>query len=97
MELKYKTADVQKMIDVFASIYDKKEKNDYKGIVDEMVKLVDYPTYIIQEFINCINVLAENDHDEKDLKDKYYGVIWYIVIRLNLVTEDTVKWPAEDM
>lgn len=97
MELKYKTADVQKMIDVFAEIQYKKEAKDYKGMVDEMVKLIDYPAYIIQEFLNCIDALAENDKGEEDLKKNYLGFIGYIVIRLNLATEDSVKWPAEDM
>lgn len=97
MELKYKSADVQKMIDAFAVINDKKEKKDYKGIVDEMVKLIDYPTYVIQEFLNCMNVLAENHKDDSDMKKNYLGIIGYIVLRLNIVTEDTVKWGPEDM
>ena len=97
MELKYKSADVEKMIDVFSAINDKKEKKDYKGIVDEMVKLIDYPTYVIQEFLNCMDVLAENHKDDSDIKNNYLGIIGYVVLRLNLVTEDTVKWAPEDM
>ena len=97
MELKYKTADVEKMIDVFSAINDKEEKKDYKGIVDEMVKLIDYPTYVIQEFINCMNVLGEHHKDDSDIKKNYLGIIGYVVLRLNFVTEDTVKWAPEDM
>lgn len=97
MELKYKTADVQKMIDVFAEIQNKKEAKDYEGMVNEMVKLIDYPAYIIQEFLNCIDALSKDNHDEENLKKDYWGIIGYIVIRLNIATEDSVKWPAEDM
>lgn len=98
MELKYKTADVQKMIDVFAEIQCKKEAKDYEGMVNEMLKLIDYPAYIIQEFLNCMDALAANDNgDEKKLKEDYWGIIGYIVLRLNFATEDSVKWPAEDM
>jgi len=97
MELKYKTSDAEKMIDVFSAIQEHKEKGDNAGIVNEMVKLVDYPVYIVQEFINCIDALAEANHEENWLKDHYLGVIGYIVIRLNIATEDSVKFPPEDM
>ena len=93
-KLKYKTADVQKMIDVFSKISDKKDKPS--ELVDEIMKLIDYPPYILKEFLNCMDALAENDKGEEDLKENYWGIIGYIVIRLNLATEDSVKWP-EDM
>lgn len=97
MELKYKTADVEKMIDVFSAIQEHKEKDNKEGMVNEMIKLVDYPVYIVQEFLNCIDTMAEANHDENWLKDHYLGVIGYIVIRLNIATEDSVKFPPEDM
>ena len=93
-DMKYKTADVEKMIDVFSKIADKKDKPS--ELVDEIMKLIDYPPYILQEFLNCMDVLAENDKGEDYLKENYWGLIGYIVIRLNLVTEDSVKFP-EDM
>ena len=43
-----------------------------------------------------MDALAENDKGEEYLKKNYWGIIGYIVIRLNLATEDSVKWP-EDM
>jgi hypothetical protein len=92
--LKYKTSDVEKMIDVFSKIADKKDKPS--ELVDEIMKLIDYPPYILQEFLNCMDVLAENDKGEDYLKENYWGLIGYIVIRLNLATEDSVKFP-EDM
>ena len=93
-DMKYKTADVEKMIDVFSKIADKKDKPS--ELVDEILKLIDYPPYILKEFLNCMDALAEKDHDNNYLKENYLGIIGYIVIRLNLATEDSVKWP-EDM
>lgn len=93
-DMKYKTADVEKMIDVFSKIADKKDKPS--ELVDEIMKLIDYPPYILQEFLNCMDALAENDKGEDYLKENYWGLIGYIVIRLNLATEDSVKFP-EDM
>lgn len=95
MDLKYKTADVQKMIDVFSSIV--QNRTNPGEVVKQMTKLIEYPVYIVQEFLNCIDVFSEKNHDEDYLKKNYYGVIGYIVLRLNIATEDSVKFPPEDM
>lgn len=97
MELKYKSADISNMIDAFSSIQDKKEKHDWVGILEELEKLVEYPTYVLQEFLNCVEALAENNRDENYLKENYLAIMGYIVIRINLVTADNVKWVPEDM
>ena len=90
--LKYKTSDVEKMIDAFASIANKKGKPE--EMVDDIMKLIDYPPYILREFLNCMDALAANDNgDEKKLKEDYWGIIGYIVLRLNFATEDSVIWP----
>ena len=89
MDLKYKIADVEKMINVFASI---EENMANPGeVVEQMTKLIEYPAYIVQEFLNCIDALSKKNHNDDYLKKNYYGVIGYIVLRLNFVTEDTVK------
>lgn len=96
MPLKYKTADVEKMIDVFSSI--EQNRTNPGKVVEQLTKLIGYyPVYIVQEFLNCINALSEKNHDEDYLKKNYYGVIGYIVLRLNIATEDYVKFPPEDM
>ena len=86
MDLKYTTADVDKMVDVFLSISEKKKKNETEGILQELVKLVDYPIPVVHEFLECMNVFSEKD--ENYLKENYMVVIGYIVIRLNLVDEN---------
>lgn len=95
MDLKYKTIDVEKMIDVFSLI--EQNRTNPGDVIEQMTKLIEYPVYIIQEFINCIDALSKKNHDEDYLKKNYYGVIGYIVLRLNIATEDSVKFPPEDM
>ena len=79
--LKYTSKDTEKMIDVFASIADKRDNPS--ELYKEMLKIVDYPVPVLQEFLNCMTVL--NDKNQKFLKENYTGVIGYITIRLNLV------------
>ena len=94
--LKYTTADVHKMIDAFGSIAEKKDKPS--EMVDDIMKIIDYPPYILREFLNCMAAISENDNgDENKLKEDYWGIVGYIVLRLNFATEDSVKWPAADM
>lgn len=77
--LKYTSKDTEKMIDVFASIADK--RNNPEELYKEMLKIIDYPVPVLQEFLNCMTAL--NDKNQKFLKENYMGVIGYITIRLN--------------
>ena len=79
--LKYTSKDTEKLIDVFASIADK--RNNPKELYNEMIKIVDYPVPVLQEFLNCMTAL--NNKNQEFLKENYMGVIGYITIRLNLV------------
>lgn len=79
MEIKYTTKDVEKMIDVFAIVSDNKE--NYEVLCNEMVKLVNYPVNILDEFLKCMELLS--DKDQNFLKENYMGVITYITMRLN--------------
>lgn len=79
--LKYTSKDTEKMIDVFASIIDKRDNSE--ELYKEMLKIIDYPVSVIQEFLNCMTAL--NDKNQEFLKENYMGVIGYITIRLNLV------------
>jgi len=81
MGLKYTTKDVEKMIDSFAIISENKE--NVEVLRNEMIKLVDYPVNVIQEFLKCMHVLSNKD--ENFLKKNYTGVIAYITLRLNFV------------
>ena len=79
--LKYTSKDTEKMIDVFASIADKKDNTE--ELYKEMLKIIDYPVPILQEFLNCMTAL--NDKNQEFLKENYMGVIGYITLRLNLI------------
>ena len=81
MGLKYTSKDVEKMIDSFAIISENKE--NVEVLHNEMIKLVDYPVNVIQEFLKCMHILS--DKDENFLKENYIGVIGYITMRLNFV------------
>jgi hypothetical protein len=79
--LKYNSKDTEKMIDVFAALAEKRDNPAEIG--NEIVKLLDYPVPVLQEFLKCMDVLEK--HDENYLKENYMGVIGYITLRINLV------------
>lgn len=81
MKFKYKSSDVEKMVDVFASISE--NKNNPTEVYNEMIKLIDYPVNVLQEFLKCMEILA--DKDQNYLTENYIGVIGYIALRLNFV------------
>lgn len=81
MKLKYTSKDTEKMIDVFASIADKKDNPE--ELYKEMLKIIGYPAPVLQEFLNCMTAL--NGKNQRFLKENYWGVIGYITMRLNLV------------
>ena len=77
--LKYKSVDVQKMVDVFAEIVE--NRDNQTKIMDELKKLVDYPSNVIEKFLSCMEILE--DKNESYLKENYWGIIGYITMRLN--------------
>ena len=79
--MKYKSSDIEKMIDVFAEITE--NENNPNRVIDELKKLVDYPVNVINEFLHCMEIL--NDKDENYLKENYCGIVGYITLRLNFV------------
>lgn len=79
--LKYTSKDTEKLIDVFASIADKRDNPE--ELYKEMLKIVNYPVPVLQEFLNCMTTI-ENKNQEF-IKENYMGAIGYITIRLNLI------------
>ncbi len=77
--LKYKSTDVQKMIDVFAEIVE--NRDNQTKVMDELKKLVDYPSNVIEKFLSCMEILE--DKNESYLKENYWEIIGYITMRLN--------------
>ena len=68
-------------------------KSDIEG--DEDLDFLDDEN--ILDNLNDETEVNNDNGDEKKLKEDYWGIIGYIVLRLNFATEDSVKWPAEDM
>lgn len=81
MELKYKSSDTIKLIDIFTNLSKGVDNNIL--LAKEIEKLSQYPVYIVNEFLKCISVLTI-----EQIKTKYIGVIGYITIRLNLAQEN---------
>lgn len=88
MELKYKVADVEKMIDVFTTLSFTtlsrvRDANEIAKLIAQAQEMLsDYPVDIVEEFVKCVN-----DLESKNIiatKDNYQGVLGYIMIRLNL-------------
>jgi hypothetical protein len=83
MGLKYKTSDTENLVDVFASISEK--KNNPTEVYNEMIKLIDYPIHALQEFLHCMEILSNKNQNY--LKENYMGVVGYITLRLNLLND----------
>lgn len=81
MELKYKSSDTIKLIDIFANLSNGIDDNNL--LAKEIEKVSQYPTYIVNEFLKCINVLTI-----EQIKTKYTGVIGYITMRLNFAKDE---------
>ena len=79
--LKYNSKDTEKMINVFAALAEKQD--NLTKINNEIVKLLNYPVPVLQEFLNCMEILGK--HDENYIKENYMGVIGYVTLRINLV------------
>lgn len=78
IELKYKSEDTFKLIDIFCNISDGIE--DDSVLKNEIEKLSQYPTPVIEEFLKCMKLIKA-----EDIENKYHGVVGYITMRLNLV------------
>lgn len=81
MELKYKSSDTIKLIDIFANL--SKGIDDNNLLAKEIEKVSQYPAYIVNEFLKCINILTI-----EQVKTKYIGVIGYITMRLNFAKDE---------
>lgn len=79
--LKYNSKDTEKMINVFAALAEKQDNST--EISNEIVKLLDYPVPVLEEFLKCMEALEK--HDENYIKENYIGVIGYVTLRINLV------------
>jgi hypothetical protein len=80
MELKYKSSDTIKLIDIFTNLSKGIEDNNL--LAKEIEKVSQYPVHIVNEFLKCINVLTI-----EQIKNQYTGVIGYITMRLNFAQE----------
>lgn len=83
MELKYKAKDVQTLIDVFVSLFEK--HGHLENAVEEINKLTEYPLPVVAEFVKCIDKMDFKGEDYT--KKNYWGIIGYICMRLNFADE----------
>ena len=81
LKLKYTTKDTEKMVNVFATISEK--RNNPEEIINEIKQLLDYPVPVLQEFLKCMEILSNKDQNY--LKKNYMGVIGYVTLRLNFI------------
>ncbi len=77
--LKYKSSDIQNLVDLFAEA--KTKYNNNEDIYNVLVELQEYPVNVLKEFLNCMEILS--DKDENYLRENYWGVIGYVTMRLN--------------
>jgi hypothetical protein len=80
MGLKYKSSDTLKLIDIFNNL--SKGIDDNNLLEKELERVSQYPAYIVDEFLKCINVLTV-----EQVETKFMGVIGYITLRLNFAKE----------
>ena len=81
LKLKYTTKDTEKMVNVFATISEK--RNNPEEIINEIKQLLNYPVPVLQEFLKCMEILSNKDQNY--LKKNYMGVIGYVTLRLNFI------------
>lgn len=79
--MKYNIQDIKTMIDCFSNISNHRQEHEY--IMSELIKISKYPTYVLQEFIHCMELFSEKD--DNYIKDNYNGIIAYITLRLNFI------------
>lgn len=86
--MKYTVKDVENMIDTFGEIVEKKDSPE--DVIEELKKIIDYPIPVLQEFLNCMEIFSKKANDEEYVREYYWGIIGYVVMRLNLI-EDPVN------
>lgn len=74
--MKYKSADVIKLIDVFYNLSKKGED----GLQEAIESVTNYPSIVVETFLDGIQKLNPDS-----IKDNYWGVIGYLTLRINLV------------
>lgn len=80
MELKYKVADVQELIDVFCSICSYKSPSEIAP--EDIIRLTKYPEDRVIVFLNAIEDLCKTD--KTITKENYLPLLGYICIRMNI-------------
>lgn len=74
--MKYKSADVIKLIDVFYNLSKKGED----GLQEAIESVTNYPSIVVEAFLDGIQKLNPDS-----IKDKYWGTIGYLTMKINLV------------
>ena len=74
--MKYKSADVIKLIDVFYNLSQKGED----GLQEAIESVTNYPPIVVETFLDGIEKL-----NPEIIKENYWGTIGYLTMKINLV------------
>lgn len=74
--MKYKSADVIKLIDVFYNL----SKNGEDGLQEAIESVTNYPPIVVETFLDGIEKL-----NPEIIKENYWGTIGYLTMKINLV------------
>lgn len=74
--MKYKSADVIKLIDVFYNLSKKGED----GLQEAIESVTNYPPIVVETFLDGIEKL-----NPEIIKENYWGTIGYLTMKINLV------------
>lgn len=74
--MKYKSADVIKLIDVFYNL----SKQGEDGLQEAIESVTNYPPIVVETFLDGIEKL-----NPEIIKENYWGTIGYLTMKINLV------------
>ena len=74
--MKYKSADVIKLIDIFYNL----SKQGEDGLQEAIESVTNYPPIVVETFLDGIQKLNPDS-----IKDNYWGTIGYLTMKINLV------------
>lgn len=81
--MKYTSKDVQKLVDAFGNLAEKKSIKDITA--EDILPLTEYPVEAVQVFLDSIEAMTgKHENEENYIKENYWGIIGYICIRMNI-------------
>ena len=86
MEIKYTSADFDKILDAFINL--QKKGSIEKVTFEDIAPLLDYPEIVVNEFLKGIYALSDEAGERLGIDNAYKQACKiYILMRMNLVEE----------